>query len=275
VNFSPDMDTIGDLLRTWRARRGLTQLALSLELDVSTRHLSFVENGRARPGRELVLLLCERLDVPLRERNRMLVTAGFAPEFQQRPIDAAELESVRAALRVLVDAYAPYPALVMDAAWNLIDANVGCGVLLAGVDLTRLTPPLNSLQLALGAGGSLQHVENAAEWRAHLYLRAERSYALTQNAALGAVLATLPPVPSAQPMPGAVALPYRLKVGAKTLTFLTTIAAFPTALDVTVAELTIETFVPADDATRAHVAAWRAPPEVVALIDALRASQRA
>lgn len=165
---------IGPLLREWRARRRLSQLDLALEAGVSTRHLSFVETGRARPSAELVLALAERLEVPLRERNRLLLAAGFAPRYGARALDDPELAPVREALGQVLTGHEPYPALAVDHHWNLVASNAALGVLIDGVDEQLLTPPVNTLRLALHPDGIAPRVLNLAHWRAHLLHRLER-----------------------------------------------------------------------------------------------------
>lgn len=183
----------GQLLREWRARRNLSQFQLASGAAVSTRHLSFIETGRARPSREMVLHLADRLDVPLRERNRLLVAAGFAPAYGERALDSDEMAPVRQALERFLAAHEPYPALVLDRHWNLLLANTALAPLLEGVAPELLAPPTNALRATLHPDGMASRILNFDEWSAHLVHRLRREIALTgdpeQEALLGEVLA--------------------------------------------------------------------------------------
>ena len=169
----------GALLRQWRVRRRLSQLELSSQTGVSTRHLSFVETGRSSPSRDLVLRLSAHLDVPLRERNHLLIAAGFAPEYRGTPLDDPSMAAVRAALRVVLDGHGPNPALVVDRSWNLVEANAAVAVLLGDVDPALLEPPVNVLRVAMHPSGMAPHIANLAEWRAHALDRVRRQVAAT------------------------------------------------------------------------------------------------
>ena len=159
---------LGTLLRDWRQRRRLSQLDLALEAGVSARHLSFVETGRSKPSREMVLQLAEQLEVPLRERNRLLLAAGFAPAFEERPIDAPEMAPVRDALDRVLTGHEPYPAVVVDRWWNLVAANRSIALFTAGVPAELLEPPVNVLRVSLHPEGMAPRIVNYGEWRAHL-----------------------------------------------------------------------------------------------------------
>ena len=159
---------VGVLLRQWRVRRRLSQLELSSQTGISTRHLSFVETGRSTPSRDLVLRLSAHLDVPLRERNHLLIAAGFAPEYRGTPLDDPSMAAVRAALRIVLDGHGPNPALVVDRTWNVVEANAAVAVLLSEVDPGLLEPPVNSLRVALHPRGMAPRIANLAEWRAHV-----------------------------------------------------------------------------------------------------------
>src|SRR6185436_13787809 len=165
---------IGDHLREWRQRRRLSQLDLALEADISARHLSFLETGRAQPSRDMVLHLAERLEVPLRERNLLLVAAGFAPVFPERPLADRALQPARKAVELVLAGHEPYPALAVDRHWTLVAANKAVAPLLAGVDATLLKPPVNVLRLSLHPKGLARRIANLAEWRAHLLARLRR-----------------------------------------------------------------------------------------------------
>src|SRR3954470_4125351 len=162
------MNNVGPLLRTWRVRRRLSQLDLALDANVSARHLSFVETGRSRPSEHMVLHLAERLDVPLRERNRLLLAAGYAPVYSQHALEEPELAPVRAALDQLLAAHEPYPAVVVDRRWNLVAANAAVALLIEGVAEHLLAPPANVLRIALHPEGMAPRIGNLGEWRAHL-----------------------------------------------------------------------------------------------------------
>lgn len=250
---------IGARLRDWRLRRRRSQLDLALEAGISQRHLSFVESGRARPSRDMVLHLAERLEVPLRERNLLLVAAGFAPAYAERPLDDPALTAAREALSVLLEAHMPYPALAVDRHWHLVAANAAVPPLLAGVaDEALLTPPVNVLRLSLHPGGLASRILNLPEWRAHLLERLRRQVEASGDAGLGELLAELTALgepASAGPRPASrdpagIAVPLELESQAGPLSLLSTTTVFGTPVEVTLAELGIETFFPADAATR-------------------------
>lgn len=245
---------VGDLLRSWRQRRSLSQLELSLDAAVSARHLSFIETGRSRPSREMVLHLAERLDVPLRERNSLLLAAGFAPLYDERPLDSEEMAIVTHALERFLRAHEPYPAVVVDRHWTLVSANDALGVLLEGVAPELLEPPANALRVALHPEGMAPHILNFAQWSAHLLHRLQRAAALTGDAELEALYDELTGYPdvsvqSPHASEAAIVLPLRLRAGDRELAFFGTVTTFGTPLDVTLSELAVEAFYPADAAT--------------------------
>ncbi|GAB3694908.1 MmyB family transcriptional regulator [Nocardiopsis oceani] len=247
---------VGDLLREWRGRRRFSQLALSLEADISTRHLSFVETGRSQPSREMVLRLCETLQVPLRERNRLLLAAGYAPEFPETPPDGPGLESLLTTVRAILTGHEPYPAVVLDSDWDLLEANAAVPLLLEGVSAELLTAPVNVLRVALHPDGMAPRVLNFGRWRAHLLDRLRREAEWTGEGDLRALLRELSDYPAPDPRgddlaaePTELAVPLRLRTSQGDLSLLSTVATFGTAVDVTVAGLAIETFLPADPAT--------------------------
>ena len=251
-----DRPPLGALLRDWRQRRRMSQLDLALEAGVSARHLSFLETGRSRPSREMVLHLAEELDVPLRERNRMLLAAGFAPAYGERPLESPELEPVRRAVAEVLTAHEPYPAAVIDRWWDLVASNRPLNLFLTGVAEHLLEPPVNVLRVSLHPEGLAPRIANLAEWRAHLLDRLRREVAATGDERLAALLDEVsaypaPPGGADVPPSGAIAVPLRLDAGDRVLTFISTIATFGTAVDVTVAELSIEAFFPADAITAA------------------------
>lgn len=262
---------VGELLREWRERRRLSQLALALDAAVSARHVSFLETGRSRPSREMLLHLMEHLEVPLRERNRLLLAAGFAPSFPERPLDDPALAVARAAIDRVLTGHEPYPALAVDRAWTLVAANRAVVLLTAGVAPALLQPPLNVLRLSLHPEGLAPRIANLAEWRDHVLARLRRQIAQSGDPELSALLAELEglPVPaggapSADAVSAGVAVPLRLRSEAGELAFLSTTMIFGTPVDVTLSELAIEAFFPADAATAAMLSqalAERVPDE--------------
>jgi transcriptional regulator with XRE-family HTH domain len=252
---------VGYLLREWRQRRNLSQLELANGSAISARHLSFVETGRSRPSREMVLHLADRLDVPLRDRNRLLLAAGYAPIFGERPLEAEELSPVREALTRFLDAHAPYPAIVVDRHWNLLLGNRASTLLSDGVAPELLEPPANVHRIALHPRGMAPRIVNFEEWSGHLLHRLRREAELSGDPELERLygeLAAYPGVSLEEPMPSGAAeivLPLELRRGETTLSFFSTVTVFGTALDVTIAELAIEAFYPADAATAAALTA--------------------
>ena len=246
---------VGELLRSWRTRRRLSQLDLACLADVSTRHLSYVETGRSRPSRGFVLHLAEHLDVPLRGRNDLLVAAGFAPIYGETELAAPEMAAVRQALDLVLSHHDPYPALVVDRTWNLVLANNGASLLLEDVDPSMLAAPINVLRLSLHPAGFGSSIEDFPTFSGHILGRLRRQVALTGDEELAALydeLVTYPGVATVEPWtehPGVV-LPVRVRTSLGLLSFFTTIATFGTAADVTLSELSVEQFFPADDATR-------------------------
>jgi transcriptional regulator with XRE-family HTH domain len=250
---------VGDLLREWRQRRRMSQLDLALEAEVSTRHLSFVESGRAQPSREMVLNLAERLDVPLRERNVLLAAAGFAPVFRERPLQDPALASARTAIELVLKGHEPCPALAIDRHWTMVAANAVVPRLAAGADPSLLQPPVNVLRLSLHPRGLSTRIANLAEWRAHLLERLRRQVDVSADPVLVELLKELQSYPAA-PGGGArraapiaehasVVVPLRLVTGAGTLSLFSTTTVFGTPIDVTLSELALECFYPADAAT--------------------------
>lgn len=267
---------VGVLLRQWRVRRRLSQLELSSQTGISTRHLSFVETGRSTPSRDLVLRLSAHLEVPLRERNHLLIAAGFAPEYRGTPLDDPSMAAVRAALRIVLDGHGPNPALVVDRTWNVVEANAAVAVLLSGVDPELLEPPVNSLRVALHPRGMAPRIANLAEWRAHVLDRVRRQVAATGDPQLAELCAELSGYPGGEEVTDVsdgVAIPMRLDVRGEPLAFLMTVATFGTPLDITVAELVIESFYPADTDTAgalARLAASADPALVAAVLERTR-----
>src|SRR6478672_1702749 len=175
---------VGELLRASRQRRSLSQLELALDADVSSRHVSFLETGRSRPSREMVLHLAERLDVPLRDRNGLLLAAGYAPTYAERSLDDPDMSAARDALRLFLAAHDPDPAVAVDGGWNLVAANDSLGIVLGGVAPWLLEPPANALRIALHPEGMAPRIANLAEWSGHLLHRLQRRAAITGSAEL-------------------------------------------------------------------------------------------
>ena len=245
---------VGAQLREWRVRRRYSQLELSNRAEISTRHLSFVETARAAPSREMLLRLAEHLDIPLRERNHLLLAAGFAPVYSEAAFNSEPLAPVRQALRQLLRAHEPFPAVVVDRWWNLVEANSALGLFTAGLPAELLVPPVNVLRATLHPLGMAPSVLNLGEWRGHLLSRLGRQVAVTADPKLQDLLAELRAYPCDQPEPevelpgpGEVLVPLRIRHGERELSFLSTVSTFGTPLDVTVSELVLEAFYPADE----------------------------
>lgn len=256
--------SVGEMLRGWRRRRRYSQLALALRADVSARHLSFVETGRARPSREMLLHLAEFLEIPHRERNALLVAAGFAPESRGLRLDAPELSEVRRAVDLLLASLEPCPALAVDRQWTLVAHNRAAAALISLLPPELAEPPVNVLRASLHPRGLAPRIANLAQWRAHVLARLGRDVELTGDAQLAALLAELRDDPAAESNGSAVRVsaepsaddgempvlvPLRLRTDAGVLSFVSTTTIFGTAVDVTAAELAIESFLPADEAT--------------------------
>ena len=249
----------GEYLREWRQRRRLSQLDLALDAQISARHLSFLETGRASPSREMVLHLAECLDMPLRERNALLIAAGFAPMFPERRLDDPALQAARKAVELVLAGHEPYPALAIDRHWNLVLYNKAVTPLMAGVAAELLTPPVNVLRLSLHPQGVAPRIANYWEWRAHLFERLRQQVAATADAVLASLMEELAayPVPEgiaphsggSAPEYGGVVVPFQLKTDAGTLSFISTTTVFGTPVDVTLSELALESFFPADAET--------------------------
>ncbi|MFF9400718.1 MULTISPECIES: helix-turn-helix domain-containing protein [unclassified Streptomyces] len=281
---------VGPLLRRWREQRRISQLELALRADSSSRHISFIETGRSRPSEEMVLRLAEHLDVPVRERNALLVMAGYAPRYAQTAFDDPALAPVREGMERLLQGYDPYPALVVDGVYDVVAANRGVEMLMEGVAGHLLVPPLNAMRLTLHPEGLAPRIRNLREWRADLLAQMRRQIALARSAELRELYEEVAGYPSpgradgpegsgptgnaeaaagsADGPAGSVAsadrtidgaravsaapsfaLPLRIEHGGRVLSFISSIATFNTPMDVTVAELAIETFLPADRAT--------------------------
>src|SRR5215831_1589112 len=189
--------SIGGHLRDWRQRRRLSQLALACEADISARHLSFIETGRSLPSREMVLHLAQRLEVPLRERNLLLVAAGYAPVYPQRPLEDPALDAARKAVDLVLAGHEPYPALAVDRHWTIVAANNALSPLLTGVEPALLRSPVNALRVGLHPDGLAPRIANFGEWRAHLLARLHRQIDLTGDPVLAGLLNELSEYPTA------------------------------------------------------------------------------
>lgn len=245
---------VGDLLREWRRHRRLSQLDLATHAEISTRHLSFVESGRAQPSRDMILHLAEYLNIPLRERNALLVAAGFAPAYAERPLEDASMDSARRMIDQLLQGFDPYPALTIDRHWHLMASNQAVLRLLDGVAVELLQPPINVLRLSLHPHGLAPRIRNLAEWRAHLLHRLQQQIEITHDPQLIALRRELQefPAPAASPSrthASAIAVPMQLEVRGQVLSMISTTTVFGSPVDITLSELALEAFVPADAQT--------------------------
>ena len=244
---------IGEHLREWRQRRHLSQLDLAVDAEISARHLSFVETGRSAPSREMVLKLAERLDVPLRERNVLLVAAGFAPAFPQRALDDPALKAAREAINLVLKAHEPNPALAYDRHWNLVSANRMVAPLLEGIPQRLLGQPFNILRLAFHPEALAARTVNLAEWCAHLLERLHHQCEATADPELLKLYDDLRafkiPARSAPITTDGVAIPFKMRYEGEVLSFISTTMVFGTPVDVALSELALETFFPADETT--------------------------
>jgi transcriptional regulator with XRE-family HTH domain len=255
---SAPLATVGALLREWRQKRRMSQLDLAGEADVSTRHLSFVESGRSLPSREMLMRLAEQLDVPLRERNTLLMAAGYAPLYRERGLADPQLAAARRAVELVLKAHEPFPALAVDRHWTMVAGNAALAPLIASADAALLEAPVNVLRLSMHPRGLASLIENWHEWRAHLLARLRRQIDVSGDATLVALLAELEAYPapahaidetSGEPDP--VVVPLKLRTPNGVLSFISTTTVFGTPVDITLSELAIETLLPADDATAA------------------------
>jgi transcriptional regulator with XRE-family HTH domain len=253
--------SVGDLLRWWRAQRRLSQLDLAVQAGVSSRHLSFVETGRSKPSRELVLHLAEELDVPLRERNALLLAAGFAPSFREHGLSSPELAGVREAIDVILRGHEPNPALVVDRHWNMVEANAGMAAFVALLPPELLDAPVNVIRASLHPDGLGRRIVNFDEYATHLISRIRRQVNASGDGGLRQLLdevtgyeGVAAALARTGGVPTGVVLPMRVRLdGGMELSFFSTMTVFGAPLDVTVEELAIESFFPADEATAAAV----------------------
>lgn len=250
---------VGDLLREWRQRRRMSQLDFSVEAEISSKHLSFLETGRSRPSREMLLKLAELLEVPLRERNSLLISAGFAPMFSERKLDDPSLQSARDAMELVLKGHEPYPAIAVDRHWTLLAANRAVAPMLAGIKPELLAPPMNVLRASLHPDGLAPRIVNLGQWRAHIFARLRRQIEISADPVLTALLEELIAYPAPEhPTRGngseitnAFVVPMRLATPIGVLSFISTTTVFGTPIDVTLSELALESFFPADAATAA------------------------
>jgi transcriptional regulator with XRE-family HTH domain len=254
---------VGDLLREWRQRRRLSQLELACDAEISTRHLSFVETGRAQPSREMILHLSEQMEIPMRERNVLLVAAGFAPIFPERSLEDPALATIRKAIDLILEGQKPYPAFAIDRHWNVVASNRALPEMYQGVAHHLLEPPMNGLRLTLHPEGLAPRVANLAEWHQHVVTRLRRQIDLTADPVLIELLEEFSQYPSAKLKSGTgpardvrkdlsadgIVVRFRLNTVFGLLSFFTTTTVFGTPVDVMLSELAIESFYPADAAT--------------------------
>ena len=263
---------VGDLLREWRNRRNRSQLDLALEVGVSARHLSFVETGRSRPSPELVLAIAEHLDVPLRERNTMLLAAGYAPRFSETSLDDAAMATVRDSLQRMLDAHDPYPGVVIDRAWNVLLANESALLFTVGLPQHLLTPRLNVFRVCLHPDGLASRTSNFDEWAGYLLRQLRRTIQLTGDAQVEAIDAEVRAYPDVAALIAAgggndwddppLLLPFTFERDGEVLSMFTTLTTFGTPRDITLEELAVELFFPADDATARRLARSGGPVTV-------------
>ena len=255
MTIAIDQGSFGEQLRAWRGRRHMSQLDLALEAEISARHLSFVETGRARPSREMVLRLAETLSVPLRNRNALLLAAGFAPAYRERGYDDPALAPARTAMQRLLDGHAPYPALAVDRHWQMVAHNAVVPLLLGGVAPELLAPPANVLRLSLHPDGLAPRILNLAEWKRHLLERLAGQIAASADPVLEALRDELAayPAPASKAPPAieasAILVPLQLTTPEGPLSFFSTTTVFGTPVEVTLSEIAIESFFPADPKT--------------------------
>jgi transcriptional regulator with XRE-family HTH domain len=254
--------SFGEHLRDWRRKRRMSQLDLALEAEISTRHLSFLETGRAAPSRDMLLKLAATLELPLRERNSLLLSAGYAPVYPQRPLDDPALAMARGLVVRLVEAHAPFPALAVDRHWNLVAANAAVAPLVASAAPELLAPPVNVLRLSLHPGGLAPRIRNLAVWRGHLLARLRADAGRSGDPALAALhdeLAALPGGRDEAPE-AAILVPLEIEAAGRVLRLVSTTTVFGTPQDVTLSELALESFFPADDPTAAALRALHEQP---------------
>jgi transcriptional regulator with XRE-family HTH domain len=249
---------VGTLLRQWRSHRRRSQMDLALDAGVSTRHLSFIETGRASPSPEVVLALADGLDVPLRERNTLLLAAGYAPRYDETPLDAPAMARAKAAVQRVLDAHDPYPGVVLDRRWDVVAANAGALALIEGVAPELASPTLNVFRVSLHPDGLAARTRNFEEWGSYLVWQLEHQLALSGDAGLAALLEEVRGYPNVAALPTRMPdedpmLVLTVDLVDPDLSLFTTLTTFGTPRDITLDELMIELFYPADDATAQHL----------------------
>jgi transcriptional regulator with XRE-family HTH domain len=257
--FMASARSVGDLLREWRQRRRLSQLDLACNAEISTRHLSFLETGRSQPSREMVLHLAVQLEVPLREQNVLLLAAGYAPVFPERPLADPALQTARKAVDLVLTGHEPYPALAIDRHWTLVASNRAIPPLLAGADPALLQPPVNVLRLSLHPAGLAPRIANLPEWRSHLLARLNHQIDVSADPVLMKLMNELRGYPAANECAtvgsplnrdyAGVLVPLELITESGVLAFFSATTVFGTPVDITLSELALETFFPANSAT--------------------------
>jgi transcriptional regulator with XRE-family HTH domain len=252
---------VGEILRSWRRHRRVSQLDLALDAEVSTRHISFVETGRSRPSREMLLRLAEQLEIPLRERNGLMVAAGYAPVYAQTSLDEPEMRIVREAIDLVLTGHEPFPAIAIDRHWNLVTANRAAPLLLMGIDLSLLEPPINVLRVSLHPRGLATRIVNLDQWRSHVFRQLRRRITMVADPTLISLYeelhsfptddagSTNTHAPSDGPTVDDLVIPLRIKTEVGLLSFFSTTTVFSAANVITLSELAIESFFPADTAT--------------------------
>jgi transcriptional regulator with XRE-family HTH domain len=252
--MATQLPQVGEQLRAWRVRRRRSQMDLALDAEISPRHLSFLETGRSRPSRDMLLRLAERLRIPARERNQLLLAAGFAPAQLERPLDHPAMAGARRAVDQVLAAYAPFPAIAVDRHWQLVAANAGFAPLVGGVAPHLLEPPVNVLRLSLHPEGAAPRIRDLPKWRGTVFRRLAEQIDASGDPVLTALLGELRAYPGGEADPFGdvgIAIPLVIATAAGELSFLSTTTVFGTPLDITLSELAIEAFLPADEATAA------------------------
>lgn len=257
TRVEPTPFTVGDRLRRWRERRHLSQLALAAQAGVSARHLSFVETGRAQPGRDTLLQLADELEIPLRERNVMLVAAGFAPVFQHRRFDDPSFDPIRAIVNITLERHKPFPAYVIDRHWNVVLTNAAVPELYEGVDEALMGPPVNVVRMMLHPGGLAPRIRNLPVWRSHLLAQMRRQIELTGDPQLERLLREALAYPAsgaaAPEWTGGPAVPLEIQTRIGLLSFIGATTVFGSPVDVTLEEIALEVMHPADAFTEQAV----------------------
>jgi transcriptional regulator with XRE-family HTH domain len=253
--------TAGPLVKEWRQRRGRSQMDLAHDVGVSPRHLSFVETGRSKPSREVLLALSDGLEIPLRERNTLLVAAGYAPHYPHTPLDHAAMGRVRGSLQRLLDSHVPYPGVVIDRLWNSVLSNEPAWRMVDGVPDELIGPPTNVFRVSLHPDGLARRTHNFSEWSAYLLGQLRRLVVLTADPEAEQLEREVNQYPNIAALGGGIhrsapdepslLIPWRLEVGGVVHSYFTTLTSFGTPQDITLAELAVELFYPANHATEA------------------------